>query len=347
MAVRAVEIELDELRRLIADPGTALPWGDDPSGVLVVDLDAVDLTGDDGPGPPHGLPAVVVGTSTCGAAAPAWCDLVIDPAAVDAVAATVDRNPVASSALVGLLRVADGSSVDAGLLAESSCYGVLQAGTEFREWRRSRPVRPVPGTERPVLVERRDDVLHLTLHRPERRNALDAAMRDALAEQLVLATVDPSIRRIVLDGAGPSFCSGGDLDEFGTYDDPAVAHLVRQERSLGRLLHSVAGRVEALIHGACMGSGIELAAFAGHVRAGPDVSIGLPEVAMGLIPGAGGTVSLTRRVGRHRTCRLALTGERLDAATALEWGLVDEIVAPGAAAARDPGPSSERFLTEP
>ncbi len=322
--MRAVEIELGELRRLVADPGTGLPWGDDASGVLVVDLDAVDLAVAEGPGPPHGLPAVVVGITTRGATPPVWCDVVVEPAAADIVAATVDRNPVASSTLVGLLRVADGSSVDAGLLAESSCYGVLQAGTEFREWRRSRPVRPVPRTERPVLVERRDDVLHLTLNRPERRNALDAAMRDALAEQLVLARVDSSIRRIVLEGAGPSFCSGGDLDEFGTFDDPAVAHLVRQERSLARLLHSVAGRMEARIHGASTGSGIELAAFAGHVVAGPDVSIGLPEVAMGLIPGAGGTVSLTRRIGRHRTCRLALTGERIDAPTALAWGLIDE-----------------------
>jgi enoyl-CoA hydratase/carnithine racemase len=74
-----------------------------------------------------------------------------------------------------------------------------------------------------------------------------------------------------------------------------------------------------------VGSGIELPAFAGRVRAAPDTQISLPELSLGLIPGAGGTVSLTRRAGRHRTTRLALTGEVLDATTALDWGLVDEV----------------------
>lgn len=95
--------------------------------------------------------------------------------------------------------------------------------------------------------------------------------------------------------------------------------------SLGRKLHRLADRTTVRLHGACIGSGIELAAFAGTVDAAPDVMIGLPEVSMGLIPGAGGTVSVTRRIGRHRTCWLALTGRRVDAMTALEWGLVDTV----------------------
>lgn len=97
------------------------------------------------------------------------------------------------------------------------------------------------------------------------------------------------------------------------------------ERSIARLLAAVAGRVEVRLHGACIGSGIELGAFAGRVSAAPDVSIGLPELGMGLIPGAGGTVSITRRIGRHRTCWLALSGARLDADTARSWGLVDAV----------------------
>jgi enoyl-CoA hydratase/carnithine racemase len=78
------------------------------------------------------------------------------------------------------------------------------------------------------------------------------------------------------------------------------------------------------LHGGCIGAGIELAAFAGLVRATPDTLISLPEVQMGLIPGAGGTVSITRRVGRHRCAYLALSGCAISAQTALEWGLVDE-----------------------
>jgi enoyl-CoA hydratase/carnithine racemase len=79
------------------------------------------------------------------------------------------------------------------------------------------------------------------------------------------------------------------------------------------------------VHGACIGAGIEVPAFAGRVLAAPDAYVMLPEVSMGLVPGAGGTVSITGRIGRWRTAWLALTGSRLDAHTALSWGLVDEI----------------------
>ncbi len=116
-----------------------------------------------------------------------------------------------------------------------------------------------------------------------------------------------------LRGEGGSFCSGGDLDEFGTRPDPATAHLVRLARSPGWLLHQLAARTHVVVHGPCRGSGVELPAFAGRVTAHPDATFALPEVAMGLIPGAGGTVSLVRRIGRHHTARLALTGRVIDA----------------------------------
>jgi enoyl-CoA hydratase/carnithine racemase len=79
------------------------------------------------------------------------------------------------------------------------------------------------------------------------------------------------------------------------------------------------------VHGACAGAGVELPAFAGRVIADPGTTFLLPELAMGLIPGAGGTVSLPRRIGRERTAKLALSGEPIDAKTALDWGLVDEL----------------------
>jgi enoyl-CoA hydratase/carnithine racemase len=100
---------------------------------------------------------------------------------------------------------------------------------------------------------------------------------------------------------------------------------VRLARSAGRVLATIADRVTAHVHGSCLGSGIELPAFAGRVIAHPDTLIALPEVRMGLIPGAGGTVSLPRRIGRHRTALLALAGFTIDAATARQWGLVDEV----------------------
>ena len=106
---------------------------------------------------------------------------------------------------------------------------------------------------------------------------------------------------------------------------PPPRHRLRLRRSAGRALAAVADRVVVRVHGACVGAGVELPAFAGRVIARPDATFRLPEVAMGLIPGAGGTVSVPRRIGRQRTAWLALTGTAIDAATAKEWGLVDEL----------------------
>ena len=150
-------------------------------------------------------------------------------------------------------------------------------------------------------------------------------MRDALVEGVRTAVGDASITEVILRGAGPAFCSGGDLDEFGTLPDPATAHAIRSTRNAGRLLSHCSDRLRAELQGACVGAGIELAAFARRVTASGDAFFQLPEVAMGLIPGAGGTVSIPRRIGRQRTAYLALSGLPIDAATAHRWGLIDEI----------------------
>jgi enoyl-CoA hydratase/carnithine racemase len=224
-----------------------------------------------------------------------------------------------------LLRGAEERSIEDGLLAESAVYSSLQAGPEFAAWRASRPRRDRPPDGDAVALTRSGDVLQVVLSRPHVRNALNTTMRDQLVEAFDLAALDPSIHAIHLRGAGEAFCAGGDLDEFGTFPDPASAFVVRLRQSVGRRIAAVADRVTAHLHGACMGSGIELPAFAGTVLADPGAVIGLPEVSLGLIPGAGGTVSLPRRIGRHRTALLALTGAPIDAATALTWGLVDAI----------------------
>ncbi len=213
-----------------------------------------------------------------------------------------------------------------GLVAESAVYSTLQSGPEFAAWREGHPVRSRPAVDRPaVLVAREGDRLEVVLDRPEVRNALSTRMRDELYDAFTLCLHDPSIRSVHLRGNGPDFCTGGDLDEFGSRPDPATAHLVRLTRSVGRVMAQVADRTSVHLHGACLGSGIELPAFAGRVVADAGTTIGLPEVSLGLIPGAGGTVSLPARIGRHRTAWLALTGERIDADTALAWGLVDEL----------------------
>jgi enoyl-CoA hydratase/carnithine racemase len=179
-----------------------------------------------------------------------------------------------------------------------------------------------------VLASRSGDGLTIRLHRPGVHNAFDARMRDELCAALGIARADPSIARVAIGGDGPSFCSGGDLREFGTARDTTAAHLVRTARSAGLALHALADReLEFRVHGACIGAGVELAAFGHRVVAAPDARFALPEVGMGLVPGAGGTASIPRRIGRSRTAWLALTGTTIDAATARGWGLVDGIEA--------------------
>lgn len=236
------------------------------------------------------------------------------------------ENPQAALALKQVLRAGD-RDVPGALDVESFAYSTLLGGTEFARWFQRRGARPPPppSLRTPVLMNRDRERLTITLNRPQRRNAYGRELRDALVEALRAAVVDKSITRVVLDGAGPSFSSGGDLDEFGTTPDLATAHYIRTRAGAGLLLHRLASRVEARVHGTCVGAGIELPAFGGWVVAHPGTTFLLPEVAMGLIPGAGGTVSIQRRIGRWRTLFMALSGRPVDAATALRWGLVDTV----------------------
>jgi hypothetical protein len=249
-----------------------------------------------------------------------------DPGAeVARLVAAAAAAPRAALALAGLLRLTAGANVRDGLVAESFAYSALLAGPEFAAWRAARPARPVPPVPADAVVAERDgDTLRITLNRPDRRNAFGHGLRDALIRALELAHADRSLR-VELRGAGPSFSAGGDLDEFGTAADPASAHVVRLSRSAGWWVHGVRGRVTAYVHGACVGAGVEVPSFAGRVVADPGAWFMLPELGLGLVPGAGGTVSMTRRIGRWRVAWMTLTGDRVPADTAREWGLVDEV----------------------
>ncbi|CAM2808558.1 enoyl-CoA hydratase/isomerase family protein [Prescottella defluvii] len=241
--------------------------------------------------------------------------------------ARVAANPQASTVLRQVLRAGRDLDVRAAVDVESLAYSTLLGGPEFARWLAGRGARPLPPppTADPVLVARTGDELHVTLNRPERRNAYGARLRDALTAALGIPVTDASVARVVLDGAGPAFCAGGDLDEFGTTPDPTLAHLVRTRGGAGLLVHDLADRIEVRVHGACVGGGIEIPAFAGRVVATADAWFRLPEVEMGLIPGAGGTASIPRRIGTWRAVHLFVTGARLDARTALEWGLLDAL----------------------
>lgn len=287
----------------------------------------VALDGGAVPTPPYWPNCPVIGVGDRVDEAPDLVDVAVaSDTESGVVTEAIERNPIASMTLVGLLRHNERVSTGDALLAESLAYSTLQHGAEFQSWLASRPSRIVPPDPEPcVLVERVNEELHVTFNRPHRRNAYSSGLRDALCEALYLAADDPSVAKVILRGAGVCFSAGGDLDEFGEAADAGLAHASRLTRSAGAAVHALRDRVEARLHGACVGAGIELPAFASRVVARQDAFFQLPEVSMGLVPGAGGTASILPRIGRRRLAYMALTGERIDARTAFEWGLVDEV----------------------
>lgn len=312
----------------------------------VVDLSGATDAGVDAPSP-QGV-TVAVGSAADIAKSETWLDaatftLTEDPCTdrrvvtVDSVPGTLAeltqrcrRWPHASSMCDDVLRtVSPGGPTLAAVVTESLAYSTLQAGPEFARWLDERGPARMPEIPDPVQARRDGDTLRIAFNRPHRHNAFSTDARAALLEALTVAQLDPSVTGIVLSGNGPSFCSGGDLAEFGTFADPASAHLARTRHSPALALDALTARLgrscRAEVHGRVMGSGLEMAAFCGWIEARDDSVFGLPELTLGLIPGAGGTVSVTRRIGRWRTAYLVLSGRTVGADTALEWGLVDAI----------------------
>ncbi|MDP1632679.1 MAG: enoyl-CoA hydratase/isomerase family protein [Caulobacter sp.] len=315
--IAAARLSMDDF-----GPGTGRPW---------VAIDARE--GRDQDLPQHApwlatLPCPVVVLSGNDGDRPAGCDAVVDqPELLTAIAASVAAAPLAAMTFVQVLRIIEHLPSDEALTAESLAYGVLQSGPEFRAWRdrSAAPAAPAAEPGPAVILERKGDRLQLTLNRSSNRNALSMDMRNALVEALDLGSLDHSITEVTLRGAGKCFSVGGDLTEFGLLSDPASAHWVRSLRSPARSALRCGPKLHARVHGACIGAGVELPAFAHRVTAAANSFFQLPELKMGLLPGSGGCVSLSRRIGRHRTALLGLTGRRINAATALAWGLVDDI----------------------
>jgi enoyl-CoA hydratase/carnithine racemase len=240
------------------------------------------------------------------------------------------RWPHASAVCDDVLRSVDvtGPALP-GIISESLAYSTLQSGPEFARWLSDRGPAALPDIPDPVLAERDNGTLHIRFNRPQRHNAFSTDARALLLEALTVALLDDTVTEVVVGGNGASFCSGGDLGEFGTFTDPASAHLARTRHSPALVLDALTPRLgsacRAEIHGRVLGSGLEMASFCGWVSCHPDAVLGLPELVLGLIPGAGGTVSITRRIGRWRTAYLVLSGRTVDTTTALAWGLVDEV----------------------
>lgn len=247
---------------------------------------------------------------------------------VEMLAKAVSDWPIAATMLCRALRLTAGLPFAEAIAIESLAYSTLLGGSEFARWRAGRPDLDIPDSgNAPVLVTREGDLVTLTLNHPNAQNAMTAAMRDALCATLATILDDPSQPHVVLKGAGRCFSTGGALGEFGTATDLAGAHIVRTLRSAAVLLDRLGNRASVALHSACVGSGLEVPAAASRRTATADAWFQLPELRMGLIPGAGGTASVARAVGRHRTAWMVLSGKRIDARLALKWGLIHEITA--------------------
>lgn len=177
-----------------------------------------------------------------------------------------------------------------------------------------------------VRVEREGAVALLTLNRPDKRNALDLAMRAAIANAFRAQDADAAVQAIVITGGEGIFAAGADLNLLVDKGAQDVADL-----DLGQYWAPVAGcrkPVIAAVSGFALGAGCELALMADFIVADMTARLGQPELAVGIMPGAGGTQRLVRAVGRQVASLMLLTGEPLTGERAFQLGLVAELVEP-------------------
>lgn len=180
-------------------------------------------------------------------------------------------------------------------------------------------------------------VLTLTLNRPERRNAIDPQLRDALAAALDEAAGDPAVRAVVIAGAGGAFCAGGDLARFeDLHDARAYRHVSHRLTELVESIERLEKPVVAAIDGAVTGAGLALALACDWRIGSPAARVLFREGRVGLVPTHGGLTRLVKLVGLARAKEVLLGGEDLDAEGALRAGLLSELAEdlPAAAAAR-------------
>ncbi|MBG6120427.1 enoyl-CoA hydratase [Sphingobium sp. AEW010] len=181
--------------------------------------------------------------------------------------------------------------------------------------------------EAALLVEQHDHVLTLRLNRPDRRNALATSLLAAIAEQLTMADGAAEIRAVIITGSDTLFAAGADINELAeaTSADPIESPRYQAWAAIRGFSKPLIGTVE----GWCLGAGCELALCCDIVVAGAGASFGQPETNLGIIPGAGGTATLTRLIGRARAMHMVLTGETISANQAFDAGLIASVVDPG------------------
>lgn len=183
-------------------------------------------------------------------------------------------------------------------------------------------------SDSPLLVNDLDAVRVITVNRPEKLNALNAATLDALHVAFDAAADDLRVRVVVLTGSGPkAFVAGADISEMSNLSAVEGRDFSLRGQRMMRRVEKMPKPVIAMVNGFAFGGGLELAMCC-HLRIAADTAkLGQPEINLGLIPGFGGTQRLLRLAGRAATLELCLTGAPIDAARALQLGIVNRVVA--------------------
>src|SRR5712692_2756307 len=181
------------------------------------------------------------------------------------------------------------------------------------------------GTEFANLLVERGQTARITLNRPEKRNALSLELMEELIQALRSVAADPEVRTIVVDGAGPAFSAGHDLSEMVGRDLPFYQRLFDVCTVLMETIHRVPQPVIAKVHGVATAAGCQLVAACDLAVAADDARFATPGVRIGLFCSTP-MVPLSRAIGRKRALQMLLTGDLIDAATALGWGLVNRVV---------------------
>ena len=181
---------------------------------------------------------------------------------------------------------------------------------------------------RGLRVERDGPIAWLTLDRPDRRNAIDRAMRSALAAAATALEADREVRVVVLTGAGTAFCAGTDMKEPPPSEP--VHPLVEPSARITAAIESITKPVIAAVNGPAAGGGFELVLAAEIRVAATTATFSVPEVRVGSLPGSGGTQRLFAALPEAIAWKMLLTGQPIDAAEALRVGLVSDVVEPGA-----------------
>ncbi|MDI3534839.1 MAG: 2-(1,2-epoxy,2-dihydrophenyl)acetyl-CoA isomerase [Thermosediminibacterales bacterium] len=181
--------------------------------------------------------------------------------------------------------------------------------------------------EKPVLLEKKDNIATITMNRPQTLNSLQPVLIDELVNALISVQNDDSVKVAVLTGAGRAFCAGGDLTHIETIDNPVQArdYIVKAAEIVSTIVN-MEKPVIAMVNGVAAGAGFNIALACDIIFCAKSVRFGQSFAKIGLIPDCGGTYFLPRAVGLHKAKELMFTGDLIDADTALKLGIVNKVI---------------------